>query len=358
MRDPLSWSFPIGRVFGITVRIHFLFPLVCLGLILRAVVQKGPDGSEPMPGLWIDVAMFLGLLFGAVLLHEFGHCFAARRLGGEANEVLLWPLGGLATCEVPHTPWANFWTAAGGPAVNLLICLAGGLAMALCFDTSFRPTWNPFAPPYRVNPLGAIQLYQWDGTGVPVTNMAAIVLARLFYVSWILFLFNVVLVGFPFDSGRMFQAVLWPYVGYRQAMLNTVFAGFLCMFVLVIAAIIWNEVLIIFLAYFTYAACKQEWIVLETGGEESLFGYDFSQGYTSLERDQPLPPRKKQPNFLQRWLKNRADKKLQREQEQQEADESRMDLLLEKIARQGKQSLTEEENRFLKRVSDRYRNRN
>ena len=35
-----------------------------------------------------------------------------------------------------------------------------------------------------------------------------------------------------------------------------------------------------------------------------------------------------------------------------------MDQLLEKIQRQGKAALTDEERRFLKRVSDRYRNRN
>src|SRR5690242_6586215 len=97
MRDPFSWSFPIGRLFGITVRIHFLFPLVAIGLILRVAAQK-----DVIPGTWIDAAMVMGLLFFTVLLHEFGHCFAACRVGGDANEVLLWPLGGLAACDVPH----------------------------------------------------------------------------------------------------------------------------------------------------------------------------------------------------------------------------------------------------------------
>ena len=112
------------------------------------------------------------------------------------------------------------------------------------------------------------------------------------------------------------------------------------------------------LAYVIYISCRRQWIVLETGGEESLFGYDFSQGYTSLEKDNPqqTPARKKQ-NFIQRYLQQRRAKKLQREQEQQEAEERRMDELLEKIQRLGKASLTDEETRFLKRVSDRYRNR-
>jgi hypothetical protein len=88
-----------------------------------------------------------------------------------------------------------------------------------------------------------------------------------------------------------------------------------------------------------------------------VFGYDFSQGYTSLERDEPPPPRKRRPNFWQRWLQRRAARKLQAEAERREAEERRMDELLEKIQREGKQALTDEENRFLKRVADKYRNR-
>ena len=124
-------------------------------------------------------------------------------------------------------------------------------------------------------------------------------------------------------------------------------------------AIVKQETLFLLLALFIYVTCRQQLIVLETGGEESLFGYDFSQGYTSLERDEPpraAPPRRRL-NWYQRWSQRRAARKLQREQDQQEADERRMDELLEKIAREGKQALTDEEQRFLKRVSDRYRNR-
>ena len=130
-------------------------------------------------------------------------------------------------------------------------------------------------------------------------------------------------------------------------------------FILLIVSIAVNEVLILFLAFFTYTACKQEWITLEAGGEESLFGYDFSQGYTSLEREEPQQqrPRRKKVNFLQRWLQRRAARKLQKQQENAEADARRVDELLEKIQRHGKESLSDEENRFLKRYADRMRNK-
>ncbi|HYT87714.1 MAG TPA: hypothetical protein VEL76_03245, partial [Gemmataceae bacterium] len=129
------------------------------------------------------------------------------------------------------------------------------------------------------------------------------------------------------------------------------------MFIIAIYALMNETLMALCLAGFIYVSCRQQWILLETGSEDTLFGYDFSQGYTSLERDQPPPPRKKKQNFIQRWLQRRRAARLQREQEQEAADERRMDELLAKIQREGKQALTDEENRFLKRVADKYRNR-
>src|SRR5689334_6032227 len=143
MRDPLTaWSFPIPvlRPFGITIRIHWMFPVVALGLILQAALARSETVRYPEGG-WIDMALLLGLLFFSVLLHEFGHCFAARMVHGDASEVLLWPLGGLAYVDVPHTPRAHFLTAAAGPAVNLVLALACGVTL-YGLEPSIRPPWS------------------------------------------------------------------------------------------------------------------------------------------------------------------------------------------------------------------------
>src|SRR5206468_2686619 len=122
---------------------------------------------------------------------------------------------------------------------------------------------------------------------------------------WFGFLLNVLLIGFPLDGGRMFQCILWPRLGYRRATLAAVFVGFVVMFVVGIYSLVVKDPLPLCLAAFIYVACRQQWLILEHGGEESVFGYDFSQGYTSLERDEPPPPRKRRPNFWQRWLQRR-----------------------------------------------------
>src|SRR6266851_2592320 len=81
MADFFRWSLPLGRFFGIPVRVHILFPIFAIGIILRVAYQPGVA-----PGTWIDAAVLIGLLFAVVLLHEFGHCFGARAVDGDAQE--------------------------------------------------------------------------------------------------------------------------------------------------------------------------------------------------------------------------------------------------------------------------------
>src|SRR5205085_6514829 len=121
MRDPISWSFPLGRMFGINIRVHVMLPLVILGLVVRVTMEF----NVPL----VAAVVLQGLMFLSILLHEFGHCFAARSVDGDASEVLLWPLGGLAYCDLPHTPRAHLITALGGPAVHFLLCVVTGGAL-------------------------------------------------------------------------------------------------------------------------------------------------------------------------------------------------------------------------------------
>jgi Zn-dependent protease len=419
MRDPLTWSFPMGRLFGINIRVHLLFPLVALGMVLRVAYQK-----DVLPGLWIEACILMGLLFFSVLLHEFGHCFGARAVDGDAQEVLLWPLGGLAFTEVPHTPRANFITTAAGPAVNVLICLAVCLLLApFSLTPSFKPWSDPYLPvvydwsqgtwygsktgrgdlwkftgyknknkndhwenapegapsnlpsgfePVKLSP-DEVTLYgennfkkvekRPDGeqsftvTPEPIPHSFWLVLlCRIFWVNWFLFLLNL-LPGFPLDGGRILQSIWWWRSDYRQGTQLAIYAGFVVMLLLVLMSIIIYEPLVLCLAIFIYVACRRQWLILETGGDESLFGYDFSQGYTSLERDQPPPPPRRRPNWWQRWLQRRAERRIRREQEQREAEEQRMDELLQKVQQVGLHGLTDEERRFLTRVSAKYRHR-
>src|SRR5882762_6657885 len=83
----LTGSVPLFKAFGIRVRIHSFMILFIVGTIVFAGA-KGYDLTDRL--------ITMGALFLIVLLHEFGHCFAARSVGGNAEEIIMHPLGGLA----------------------------------------------------------------------------------------------------------------------------------------------------------------------------------------------------------------------------------------------------------------------
>ena len=60
-------------------------------------------------------------LFVIVLLHEFGHALACRQVGGTADRIMLWPLGGVAFVNPPQRPGATLWSLAAGPLVNVAL---------------------------------------------------------------------------------------------------------------------------------------------------------------------------------------------------------------------------------------------
>ena len=70
-------------------------------------------------------------LFLIVMLHEFGHALACRQVGGTSNQIVLWPLGGVAYVNPPQRPGATLWSIAAGPLVNvaLLPILCGLVAL-------------------------------------------------------------------------------------------------------------------------------------------------------------------------------------------------------------------------------------
>jgi len=348
-RDPLSWSIPIFRVFGIQVRVHWLFPLVVAAITLRFGLAR-----ESYPeGTWIDALEVCGLWFLAVLFHEFGHCIGARYVNGDAREILLWPLGGLADTDIPANPKAHFITAISGPLVNLafcMICMAG-----LYIFNGFQPPWSLFWYPFRASEGGYMPFQTWSGTSVLSCDPTGILLARFFYLNWALCLINVLLVGFPMDGGRILQSILWPRMGIRQATLVVIFSGFGCMFLVGFLGLLFNEVMVLCLAVYIYAACKVQLHELEAEVLESVSSDYSSYGYTYQEFSEPeTEPRL---GWFQSWKKSREEKRMLKLIQRQEADELRMDNLLEKLHREGSSALTEEEHRFMKQFSDRYKNR-
>ncbi len=172
----LGPSLSLGRLAGIPLRIHWSFSLLLVWVILMTSALGG-DVSAILFG----VVFFLSI-FGCVVLHELGHCLAARRYGIETRHITLSPLGGVAALTSSPARWsAEFWIAVAGPAVNLVICLLL-IPVLLATGATGRDFLQPLTTPESFLP-------------------------RLFLANVVLMAFNLI-PAFPLDGGRVFRALL------------------------------------------------------------------------------------------------------------------------------------------------------
>src|SRR5579862_5603362 len=105
-------SFRIFTFNGIQVFLHWSW-------FLWAVYETRSGIGSYSSNTW-NVLEFLAL-FLIVLMHEFGHALACRQVGGRADQIVLWPLGGVAYVDPPPRPGATLWSIAAGPLVNVVL---------------------------------------------------------------------------------------------------------------------------------------------------------------------------------------------------------------------------------------------
>jgi stage IV sporulation protein FB len=337
MRDLLSWNLSLGRWGGVQVRLHVFF-LLFAAVALHLSSQANNDNL-----LW-ETSAVLAILFLSVLAHELGHCVAARRVGGAAEQILLWPLGGLTQVHVSHEPQSEWLTAGAGLAVNLGVCLV--VAPVLIVNQGhLAALLNPLLPPVAEE-LTWLNACEW-----------------VFWVNWLLALVNL-LPALPFDGGRVLRAWLWMHHEFRYGVVLAARVAQVTAIVLFILAALlarsseysFASLPFTLIGILLFFGAKQEIDRLyDAETEDALFGYDFSQGYTSLEKT--APPRKPPAGPLRKWLDERRANKLRRQQQLEADEERRVDEVLLRLHQFGMHNLSEEERALLNRVSARYRNR-
>src|SRR5439155_24674605 len=105
----MSVSVPIIRIAGIQLRIHITFLLLIAWLALGDYAQGG--SAAAVPGILVIV-----LLFVCVVLHEFGHAFAAKAFGINTPDITFLPIGGVARLEgMPEDPSQQWIIGAAAP---------------------------------------------------------------------------------------------------------------------------------------------------------------------------------------------------------------------------------------------------
>jgi Zn-dependent protease len=184
------------RVAGIDVYLHWSWFIIA---IIEVVYLRNRYTSI----VW-SVLEYLAL-FVIVLLHEFGHALACRQVGGKANRIMLWPLGGVAFVDPPLRPGPMLWSLAAGPLVNVALMVPLGAAY---FLVSSRGWPDPSPDPYT-----------W--------------LNWIFWINIGLLVFNLLPI-YPLDGGQILRSLLWFVMGRgRSLQVATVIgfigaAGFVC----------------------------------------------------------------------------------------------------------------------------------
>jgi len=335
--------FPPGSGRAVQVRAHWLLLVVPLWeLLSRTLATTAPFGAPFLSWGASMVALALSLL-----LHELGHLLWTEKEGGRTERSLLWPLGGATVGELPEDPGAHLRVAAAGLAATAL-GLAGAAAACLASGWELLPPAEaPASFPY-VQAL-CQYLVLWQALLLAVNLLPCV----------------------PLDGGRLLEAALWSRleshwqaraVARKVGIAAAIGAGTAAVFLFFasffvgkdyalhhpfLLALSWGLALALVMFY-----CEIKLEELRSGpgdDDESVFGYDFSGGYTSLERTTTRRP-KKTPLLgrLRDAFRRRARA---RKAQDDEAMKLRLDELLRKIHDRGMDSLTATERRFLERAS-------
>jgi len=211
------------RFAGIDVYLNWLWFAAAYYFILNPV---GSYSSKVWPVLEV-LALFL-----IVLLHEFGHALACRQVGGQANLIVLWPLGGVAYVTPPLRPGAVLWSIAAGPLVNAVLVPVLGAAMVL---------------------IGFTDL------GAAMPN-AYTLLRAMFVINFGLLFFNMLPI-YPLDGGQILQSLLWFVLGRARSLMVATVIGFLGVAVLAGIALLkqrpWLGLLCVFIVLLCWRGLMQ-----------------------------------------------------------------------------------------------------
>jgi Zn-dependent protease len=180
-------SIRLGKIAGVEIYLHWFWFL--------AAAYEIQTGNGRYSSISWSIAEYLAL-FLIVLTHEFGHALACRQVGGTANRILLWPLGGVAYVDPPQRPGAMLWSIAAGPLVNVAL-----------FPIFFGAWWMAGAA----------------GWGESLPD-AYTLLYSILWIDGILFVFNMLPI-YPLDGGKILRSLLWFPLGRAKSLLVSVILG-------------------------------------------------------------------------------------------------------------------------------------
>ncbi len=224
-------AFKLGSFTGIGIYVHWTMSLL-LGVVFVFALSQGISMGETLAAL-----VFVGVLFGCVILHELGHALMAKNFGIPTLDITMYPIGGVARLQsMPREPRQELLIAIAGPAVNLAIAavlfvvlIATGRSLALSL--------------FVESDLNTLGMLMWMNLTLAGCNM---------------------LPAFPMDGGRVLRAGLATKLSYKNATRIAAYVGQGMAILFGIVAVVpvpfftsFNPVLL-FVGIFVFLAARQE----------------------------------------------------------------------------------------------------
>jgi Zn-dependent protease/CBS domain-containing protein len=205
-----NWSIPIGRIFGVELRLHATFAFLLLFVWVTESATAGARGAAR--GLAL-----VAIIFGSVILHELGHALVALRNGVGVKSIVLLPIGGITIMDDEsqrrHDPRRDMRIAATGPFVNLVIGIFVGTAVILFF-----PQINLLARPL-VHSSGLVRSLVWGNLFLGAFNL---------------------LPAYPMDGGRVLRAWYSERMDFHLATRRAVTVGQFFAMAFIFIGAVWN----------------------------------------------------------------------------------------------------------------------
>jgi Zn-dependent protease len=320
----MSWTFPLFRIFGIRVRMHWLMAV----MMAVYIVQGSQDGTAGM--VWMVGVM--AILFVSILFHELAHCWMAIRLGGSADQIMIWPLGGLAFVSHSGSPTHEIKVSGIGPLSTFLLA---GVALGILLLTGAPWQW------VYLNPFEA-----WWFPNMSTAQSYLVAAARL---NLILGLFNLCVPVYPLDGGKVLMAFFTLRYGRPRAAELIAIISIPVGLAMAVFGFAMRE---IFLGLIGVWVLYESFQIRKLARMGELHAHPMFGSGSEFEY---MPERPRKKGWFARWRERRARARTVREIEEADRERQEVDAILEKVSRQGIGSLTPAERKILDRASRRGR---
>lgn len=322
----MNWTWHVFTIARIPVRLHWTL------LFVLAYYFLGPPARGADASVMAFLAALVVMHFAIILVHELGHCWATRRVGGQVDQILLWPLGGMAYVGHSDDPRTDMFVAVSGPATHVFL---GGACAALVFLLDVPWHWS------FISPIGGVY-------GTAGLSYGELFLVYALNANASLMAFNLFVPAYPLDGGRILLDFLTLRMGSWRA---TRVAGTISIVIgvaIIVIAFMTADIFLGLIGVWVLVNAMQLRAVQAPDHEFSPHGYS-DRGYRIEE------PRKE--GYFARRRRQKRERALARRDAEEAELRARVDELLDKVNRGGLESLSPAERRTLEEASNRLRGR-